>query len=120
MPLPVRRDGTPTPTLEQRVEAGVALFDKGRVDYLLFSGGHPGTCPATSCLLMLKGGCWRLRELASAGGGLRNRSEAEVMRDYAVQCSSRTLAPDRHVSTQLHVLLPAQVSQPGAAVAEGT
>lgn len=46
MMLPVRRDGTPTPTLEQRVEAGVDLFDRGRVDYLVFSGGHPGTCPA--------------------------------------------------------------------------
>ena len=44
----MRRDGTPTPTLEQRVEAGVELFDSSRVDYLLFSGGHPGVSLCSS------------------------------------------------------------------------
>ena len=68
------RDGTPTPALQQRVEAGVDLFDKvrlagyaspgylarswpecnitsgvqGRVDHLIFSGGHPGLNPVSS------------------------------------------------------------------------
>ena len=40
-----------------------------------------------------------------AGGGLRNKSEAEAMRDYAVLWSSRTVAPDRQVC---QVLLMAQ------------
>ncbi|KAK9909341.1 hypothetical protein WJX75_000747 [Coccomyxa subellipsoidea] len=66
----LQRDGTPTPTLQQRVEAGVELFDKGLVDHLLFSGGHPG-------------------------GGLRNKSEAESMQEYAVVISNRTLPSDR-------------------------
>jgi hypothetical protein len=40
----------PTPTLEQRVETGVDLFDRGRVDYLIFSGGHPGTALAAHAI----------------------------------------------------------------------
>ncbi len=50
MRLPLRRDGMPTPTLEQRVETGVDLFDRGRVDYLIFSGGHPGTALAAHAI----------------------------------------------------------------------
>ena len=36
------RDGLPSPPLEQRVEAGLKLFQEGRVANIVFSGGHPG------------------------------------------------------------------------------
>ena len=38
----LRRDGTPTATLAERVRLGVRLFDQGVAEHLCFSGGHPG------------------------------------------------------------------------------
>ena len=53
------RAGRPSPPLEARVREGVQLLQAGRVDRLVFSGGHPG-------------------------GGLRGGvSEAEVMKGFA-------------------------------------
>ncbi len=36
------RDGTPSPPLEQRIEAGLRLFEERRAENVIFSGGHPG------------------------------------------------------------------------------
>ena len=44
------RDGTPSPPLEQRVEAGLRLFDEGRAGNVIFSGGHPGGWKSQSAL----------------------------------------------------------------------
>jgi len=53
------RAGRPSPPLEARIRTGVQLLQQGRVERLVFSGGHPG-------------------------GGLRGGlSEAEVMRRFA-------------------------------------
>ena len=55
----LERDGTPSPELRDRVKQGVSLFVRGDARRVVFSGGHPG-------------------------GGLRgNKSEAEVMAEYA-------------------------------------
>ena len=61
------RAGRPSPPLEARVREGVQLLRAGRVDRLVFSGGHPG-------------------------GGLRGGvSEAEVMKGFAEEAMAGAL-----------------------------
>ena len=61
------RAGRPSPPLEARVREGVQLLQAGRVDRLVFSGGHPG-------------------------GGLRGGvSEAEVMKGFAEEALAGAL-----------------------------
>lgn len=72
----LKRDGIPTAPLRLRVDAAVGLFEEGRVQNLLFSGGHPG-------------------------GGLRTISEAEAMRRYAQRATRDGIPPDRIVLEEL-------------------
>ena len=96
----LQRDGTPTPTLAQRVVTAVRLYDSEAAEHLVFSGGHPGEACCLSALSRThawQSSCWCL-----TGGGLRNRSEAAVMEDLALQLTTTTKANRRSVmSSQL-------------------
>ncbi|KAK9821693.1 hypothetical protein WJX74_008860 [Apatococcus lobatus] len=103
MPLPVghsvesgvvlgyrlRRDGTPSTTLEERVDMALDLLDEGRTRWLLFSGGLP------------RG---------------QNVTEAEAMKAYALQqlgrksAAGRLKLEDRSRSTRENALFSLQIA----------
>ena len=85
----LERDGTPSPELRDRVKQGVSLFVRGDARRVVFSGGHPG-------------------------GGLRgNKSEAEVMAEYATgllgsEEKERWLLEDESTSTRTNAIFTIQ------------
>ena len=90
----LQRDGTPTPTLAERVRSGVRLFDTAAATHLVFSGGHPGahTLSYSGCTAAERSqGAWR----CASGGGVRNRSEAAVMEELAASLTTTTKASER-------------------------
>ncbi|KAK9864362.1 hypothetical protein WJX84_010489 [Apatococcus fuscideae] len=64
----LQRDGTPSKTLEERVDMGLHLFDQGLSKWLVFSGGLP------------RG---------------QNVTEAEAMKQYALQATSHRPGVER-------------------------